>query len=206
MRAMNEFDIKAKDWDSNIRHVDRAVSVAKSIRKALPLNKNMSAMEYGAGTGLLSIELKDYLKSIVLMDSSEGMVKVTASKIADSGFSNLISMLWDLEKNNFNAGFDLIFNLMVLHHVSDIDILIHRFYSLLNKGGFIAIADLYPEDGTFHGPDFKGYFGFDPDQLGNFLLAKGFHNVRHEECYNVNKIASDGTVRDFPVFLLTGEK
>lgn len=203
---MSEFDIKAKDWDNNIRHVDRARSVANSIRQAFPLNKNMTALEYGAGTGLLSIELKDYLKSIILMDSSEGMVKVTQSKIADSGFSNLTAILWDLEKNNYNAGFDLIYNLMVLHHVTDIDILLNRFYSLLNKGGFIAIADLYPEDGTFHGTDFNGHFGFNPDHLGNMLLGKGFRNVRHEKCYNMNKIASDGIARDFPVFLLTGEK
>lgn len=203
---MNEFDSKARDWDNNIRHVDRAKSVAGSIKSAIPLNKDLRALEYGAGTGLLSMELKDSLKSIVLMDSSEGMINVTSSKIKSAGVNNLTTVLWDLEKEVYQDSFDLIYTLMVLHHVSDIDIIINRFYCMLNSGGSIAIADLYTEDGSFHGDNFKGFYGFDPDVIGKTLISKGFHNVKHEKCYNIRKTILTGEVKDFPVFLLTAKK
>jgi hypothetical protein len=32
-----------------------------------------------------------------------------------------------------------------------------------------AIADLYPEDDSFHGEGFAGYKGFDPEELSGLL-------------------------------------
>ena len=203
---MNEFDVKAQEWDSNKRHIERAITVAGSIKMAISLNKSMSALEYGAGTGLLSMELKDYLGSVVLMDNSEGMIRVTASKIMDSGIANMTPVLWDLEKDVYKGRFDLIYSLMVLHHVNNVDLILSRFYSMLNNGGFIAIADLYPEDGSFHGKGFSGHKGFDPEMLRYMLISKGFRNVKHDKCYIISKTLIGGEMMDFPLFLLTGEK
>ena len=53
--------------------------------------------------------------------------------------------------NDYKAGkFDLIFTQMVLHHVSDIETIINRLSQLLNPGGYLAVADLYEEDGSFY--------------------------------------------------------
>ena len=48
---MNEFDIKAAEWDKNQMHWDRSEAIAKEIIKLIPLKKEMTALEYGAGTG-----------------------------------------------------------------------------------------------------------------------------------------------------------
>ena len=50
---------------------------------------------------------------------------------------------------------------MVLHHVTDIENIIRKFHNLLNPDGHLAIADLYTEDGSFHGKEFTGHKGFD---------------------------------------------
>ena len=55
---MTNFDERAKDWDSDPKKVERARAVAEAIRKAIPLTANMSALEYGCGTGLLSFALQ----------------------------------------------------------------------------------------------------------------------------------------------------
>ena len=91
---------------------------------------------------------------------------------------------------------------MVLHHVTDIESLINKFYNLLNPGGHLAIADLYPEDGSFHGEGFTGHRGFDPSKLSGLLLNQGFQNISHRKCYVISKKISDVETQQFDVFLL----
>ena len=67
---------------------------------------------------------------------------------------------------------------MVLHHIVSIQSLFERFYNMLLPGGFLAIADLFTEDGSFHGEGFDGHKGFDPEQLKVQLQKTGFKEVR----------------------------
>ena len=158
---MNEFVIKAAGWDQNPMHWDRSEAIAFEIERMLPLNAEMRVLEYGAGTGITSFLLKDHVKEITLMDNSSEMVRVMTEKIKTAKVKNLKVLNFNLEQSDYlNERFDLIFTQMVLHHVADIDLIISRFYKLLNPGGYLAIADLYPEDGSFHGDDFTGHRGF----------------------------------------------
>src|SRR5450759_2489142 len=149
---MNEFDLKAAEWDQNPIIWERAEAIANEIKRLIPLKKQMTALEFGAGTGVTSFILKDFLKEITLMDNSTEMVKVMNNKIKTSRVENLKTLNFNLEQDDFkDAKFDFIFNQMVLHHISDIENIITKFYNLLNPGGFLAIADLYTENGSFHG-------------------------------------------------------
>lgn len=203
---MSEFDAKARDWDKNKMHTDRAEAIAGALIKMVPLNNKMKALEYGAGTGLLSFILKNRLEEITLMDSSTEMVRVTQEKINSERADNMNVICLDLEKNDINEKYDLIYNQMVLHHVTDIEKLLIKFFSLLNPGGFLAIADLYSEDGTFHGEGFSGYKGFDIEKLGTMLISIGFKSINHQQCYTLTKSISPTEVKDFPVFLLTATR
>jgi hypothetical protein len=91
---------------------------------------------------------------------------------------------------------------MVLHHVIDIGNIIKKFYNLLNPGGYLAIADLYPEDGSFHGADFIGHKGFDIETLSNQIKEQGFTNISHRQCFVINKKTSETETKQFGVFLL----
>ena len=200
---INEFDIKAAEWDKNPMHWDRSVAIANEIKKLIPLKKQMVALEYGAGTGITSFLLKDYLKEITLMDSSSEMVRVMNEKIKTTKVKNLKTLNFDLEHTDYKGGkFDLIFTQMVLHHVTDIENIIKKFYNLLNPGGYLAIADLYPEDGSFHGEDFTGHKGFDIEILSNQIRKPGFTNISHRKCFVINKKISDTETKQFDVFLL----
>ena len=201
---MNEFDIKAAEWDKSMMHRERAEKVAGEIMKQIPLNRTMSALEFGAGTGLLSFMLKDHLREITLIDNSQGMVKVLNEKLKTAEAKNLKVVFADLEHDDYEEGsFDLIYTLMVLHHVVDVETIIKKFRGLLNPGGYLAIADLYSEDGSFHGGGFTGHRGFDPGQLSALLQKHGFTGISHRKVYVIERAVSENSREKYDVFLLT---
>ena len=204
---MNEFDIKAAGWDQNQMHWDRSEAVAKEIIKHIPLNKQMTALEFGAGTGITSFYLKDNLKEITLMDNSSEMVKIMSRKIETSGAKNLNFVNFDLEHSDYREKkFDLVFTQMVLHHIANTEDIIIKFHSILNPGGYLAIADLYPEDGSFHGAGFNGHLGFDLSNLSGLLLRNGFEKTSHNQCYVIKREVSETETKSYNVFLLTANR
>ena len=200
---MSEFDARARDWDKNQRYIDRSEAVAKAMLQTIPFQKSMKALEYGSGTALLSFALKDKFEEIVLMDNSLEMTRVTEEKIADLKIQNMKPLFFDLEHQDYRGKFDIIYNQMVMHHVNDVDAVLSKFYHLLNPGGYLAIADLYAEDGSFHSEGFSGHHGFDIEHLSDKLKAIGFTNIEHQQCYSINKTDENGNVKEFPIFLLT---
>jgi ubiquinone/menaquinone biosynthesis C-methylase UbiE len=92
---------------------------------------------------------------------------------------------------------------MVLHHVTDYKSMLKTFYKMLNSGGYLAIADLYPEDGSFHGFEVTDvHHGFDTKELEELLVSFGFSNIAHRTCFEV--VRASGT--KYPVFLLVAQK
>ena len=203
---MSEFDNRAGDWDKNQIHIQRSEAIATELINRVPLTNKMTALEYGAGTGLLSFILKDRLAAILLMDNSQEMIKVTESKIAASGNRNMKALQIDLEKEDYEGQFDIVYNQMVLHHVNNIDLIISKFHALIKPGGYLAIADLYSEDGSFHGEGFTGHMGFDVDLLKLQLENHAFINVEVKLCYVIKREDEKGEIKEYPVFLIIANK
>jgi tRNA (cmo5U34)-methyltransferase len=200
---MNEFDLKASEWDKNPMHWDRSVAIVNEFLKQVPVSKAMTALEYGAGTGITSFLLKDHFKEITMMDSSTEMVKIMNEKISSAKAKNLKALFFDLEKKEWTGGkFDLLITQMVLHHVIDLDNIFRKFFNIIKPGGYLAIADLYAEDGSFHGDGFTGHSGFDTDVLADRLREHGFGNIFSKKCFVINKKISESVSRQFDVFLL----
>jgi ubiquinone/menaquinone biosynthesis C-methylase UbiE len=203
---MNEFDIKAAEWDLNPMHWDRSKAIAVEIIKIVPLNKKMKVLEYGAGTGITSFLLKDYVGEITLMDNSQEMVRITNEKIASTKANNLKTLICDLETEDYEGKFDLIFTQMVMHHVNDTEKIISKFSKLLNSEGHLVIADLYEEDGSFHGEGFTGHNGFNIDKLSDTLKGNNFSDLSHRTCFVIDRKISETGSKKFEVFLLDGKK
>jgi 2-polyprenyl-3-methyl-5-hydroxy-6-metoxy-1,4-benzoquinol methylase len=199
---MSEFDNRAREWDNNQIHIDRSIAIAAEMKKKLPADRLLKALEYGAGTGLLSFQLKDKFSEIVLMDNSQEMIKVCKEKIEYYHTGHIKPIWFDLEHNDYKEKFDIIYSQMVLHHVNDVELILNKFHSMLNTGGILAIADLYTEDGSFHGPEVKVHPGFDPDKLKENLEQKGFYHGEYKTCFVVKRPDN----LEYPVFLLTAIK
>lgn len=203
----NHFDQVAKTWDENPIHTLRTKAIADKLLKTITFNKDWKALEYGSGTGLLSFALMDHLAQITLMDNSVEMNEQAKSKIKDTGASHLKTVVFNLEHEDYKPEtFDLIFSQMVLHHVKDIDAILLKFNALLNTGGYIAIADLYTEDGTFHGADVDVHHGFDPETLLDQVSKAGFTDAVLEPCYDLRRPDENQVERVYPIFLLVARK
>jgi len=167
-----------------------------------PLNPSMKALEFGAGTGILSFMLKDRMAEITLIDSSSEMIKVCEEKIAYHRAKHMKAICMDLEHSDPGQQYDLIYSQMVLHHVIGIEATLKKFFTLLNPGGTLAIADLYTEDGSFHGPEVNVHWGFDPDQLSEMLKLVGFHTSESKNCFVIKRESG----KNYPLFLLVAKK
>jgi ubiquinone/menaquinone biosynthesis C-methylase UbiE len=203
---MNEFDQKAMSWDDDPIRVARTRAVADAIRKHVPLTPGMSAMEYGCGTGLLSFELRGDIGPITLADSSEGMLLVLRDKITALGAVNMHPVKLDLAVDPTPADrFDLLYNLMTLHHIPDVERALWRFHALLRPNGWLAICDLDTEDGSFHDPGADVHHGFHREDLERQLKSLGCVEVRSVTAYELER-ERGGTKRVYPLFLLLGRK
>ncbi len=202
----NYFDSVAQNWDANQIHHHRTEAIAAEIRKLLPKKEDLTAMEFGAGTGLLSIALKEEFSEIMLMDNSLQMVCVTIEKLAEDDIFHLKPYFFDLEKNIYSAkNYDVIFSQMAMHHTINVEDIIAKFYNILNNNGLLIIADLYTEDGTFHDREFSGHLGFEPRKLAEMATLSGFTNIKYHQCYVIEKQTDTGT-KQYPVFIFVASK
>src|SRR5215208_4274993 len=186
---MTNFDERARDWDSDPDKVERARTVAEAIRRAIPLSNDMKALEYGCGTGLLSFALQSDLGQITLADTSQGMLEVLREKIADAGVTNMHPVRLDLASDLLpTESYDLTYSLMTLHHLQDVKDMLAKFRDLLTPNGYLLVADLDKEDGSFHTDGSTDvHLGFDRNELQQIVEAIGFGNVTFSTAYEIKK-------------------
>jgi ubiquinone/menaquinone biosynthesis C-methylase UbiE len=205
---MNYFDNAAATWDNDPARIERSRAIAEEIIHILPLSKQWNVLEYGCGTGLLSFLLQPYVKSIVLADESPEMLRVLGEKIARYRIDNMHPRQLNLINDRYDGKHDLICTQMVLHHIIETEKIITIFYKLLNKDGYLCIADLVEEDGSFHAhhEKYDGHNGFDTTQLAAILTSVGFVNIAVCTCCNIERKTDHGTIKTYPIFLMIGAR
>ena len=190
---------KANDYDATKNRTKNVKNIAQGILKEISFSKGMKIMDFGSGTGLLLSKIAPFVGKITAVDISASMNNVLKAKEVDCEIQILEI---DLTKEKLDEKFDSIISSMTLHHVDDVKGLFKHFYTLLNKKGTIAIADLDKENGSFHTSD-TGVFhcGFDREEFKNLAKNAGFRNLKIQSISTVQKPTGN-----YPVFLLTGEK
>ncbi len=194
---VDNFDDKAQTWDQPDK-IERANVIAAAIKTRVPLDKTTRLLEYGAGTGLVSVALSDAVGPITMADTSTGMREVMETKIAGGVLPD--ARIWDLDLSQGGGvpdeRFDLLVTALVLHHIEDLDAALDSFARLLEPGGHLCVADLDHEDGSFHGDGFGGHHGFKHEDLAASLTKAGFKDVSFQPCHSIEK---DG--RNYSMFL-----
>jgi len=195
------FAHKSKSWDMNSKRVQNAKGIAELIVKNIKLDKSMELMDFGAGTGLLSYFVAPYVKKIVAVDNSPSMLLEFEAKCDEFACETEV-IEKDLSVESLDRTFDGVISSMTIHHLEDIIALFEKLYAMVKKGGFIAIADLDSEDGSFHS-DNTGvhHHGFDREALQLIAENAGFKDVKFDLASTINK-----PHRTFTVFLLTAVK
>jgi len=202
------FDDKAKDWDNDPAKLERAQLLANELMQFLKTGKTLNAFEFGCGTGLVSYYLRDFFKTITLADNSEGMINVLKEKIKNENLSNMNPLLIDLLADKISLEKqDVIYNLMTMHHILDLDKMIGIFNAMTTIGGYLCIADLVEEDGSFHAhhQNFDGHNGFDKNELTLLLAKNGYEIALYKIFFEIEKKLENET-KKYPIFLMIGKK
>ncbi len=201
---MATFDERARDWDTP-RRVARANEAAETIAAAIDIPPGCRAIEVGAGTGLLGLALRPRLGSLVLADTSDGMLAEGDRKIRDGRLEGVRTAHFDVATDAPPSGapFDLVLSLLLLHHVQDTSAALAGMLRLLALDGRVAAIDLDTEDGSFHSPEAEGvhHHGFDRERLADLARAAGFADVRVGDGHPI-----DDEGRTYPMFLLTARR
>jgi len=206
MNSPTHFDASAKTWDSDPVKLARALAVAEGIRNSIILSPQMRALEYGCGTGLLSFALQPHLEHITLADSSIGMLTVLNEKLAASHTQNMHTIRLDLVTDPTpGERYNLIYTMMTFHHIENTESMLQTLHAMLTSPGYLCIADLDTEDGSFHGQGFSGHKGFDRKELCRKATNAGFRNVNFTTVFHMTKSDSAGQT-EFPLFLMVAEK
>ena len=197
---MSHFDKKAKDWDKGDIQVNGAKVIADAIAKEIKLHDNMEILDFGVGTGLLGFEIAKSVKKVYGVDTSPKMLEKLEEKNREN--LNIIPLCQDIIKEPLSQKFDGLVSSMTLHHVENLKDFFTTIHNNLEKNGFISIADLESEDGTFHSDNIGVFhFGFDKATLVSIVQECGFKDLKFENINTINK-----PHRDFGVFLLTATK
>lgn len=198
-----DFDTLSVGWDQEPRRQRLAADIAAGILAQVPLTREMRLLDYGCGTGLVAMHLLPHVGGITGLDSSAGMLQVFAAKIGDGDRQRVRLELLDLSAGGAFAGtFDVIVAAMLLHHVDDPLSLIATLSAHLAPGGFLCLADLDSEDGTFH-DDAAGvrHHGFDRDMVVHWLRQAGLEPLPVTTVAVIDKQSQSGQLRSYPVFL-----
>jgi ubiquinone/menaquinone biosynthesis C-methylase UbiE len=202
------FNEAASSWDEEPRRVHLASEVAEAVKREVALSSDMDVLDYGCGTGLVSLFLQPLVRSITGADTSDGMLEILRAKVTAQRLSNVKTLLLEAGQESLPPeSFDLVVSSMTLHHVEDLDTLLRDFYRVLRPGGLLALADLDTEDGSFHGHVLSAaHSGFDRERMRGMLEVAGFKDTRAVTAAMLEKPDAQGVIRTYSVFLVTARK
>ncbi len=188
------FDEDAKKWDLSPRRQALAEAVSKAILEKFEFKSSYRLLDVGAGTGLLSRRLMPHVTSITGVDSSKSMLEKFEKLGKKAKAKNCDILSFECESK-----FDAIVSSMTMHHIKNIEALFCKLHSLLKAEGFIALADLAPEDGSFHEQNNSGVYhlGFGEKELLFYAQKAGFNKCEYRIVHTLEK------EKKYDIFLFT---
>ena len=161
----HDFNYKAETFDSP-KNIFLANLVCQAVEKQIDLLSDKEILDFGGGTGLLTLPLAKQAKSVTLVDISEKMLEQARLKAEQQDIKNIQFLEQDLLVNPLEQQFDLIVVSRVLHHMPDIDATLAMFHHHLRENGQVFIADFTKIEPNHH--------GFDLAELETKLAQNGF--------------------------------
>ncbi|MDD3077562.1 MAG: methyltransferase domain-containing protein [Paludibacter sp.] len=198
----DSFAKRATQWDSP-QKVNMTDAFVAAMLKVVEPEKNWTALEIGAGTGLVGMQVLPKVKKMVFEDTSEAMLGVLKEKLQKSDNAQIVHGEVAEYKN---CDIDFAFSCMAFHHIVDIDATLEHLATITRKGATIVVGDVRTEDGSFHHFEPIPHTGFDTDELGRQFEKAGF-KVHFVKTYNILKRErTPGVISEYEQFMLVAQK
>ena len=180
----NVFEELAKRYDTEER-MELAKIILKEVRPELQNSQSKSLIDYGSGTGLISLELSDLVDSILLVDSSQQMLEVAKAKITNKGMTNARVLYSDFTQDTPELKADIVLLSLVLLHIPDTKKILQELYTILNDGGKLLIVDFDKNENIYHP---KVHNGFTHEEMKKALSDIGFTSIEMKTFHHGNRI------------------
>jgi len=199
---MNDnFISKAAQWDSPDKIDMTTKFLSEMLFNVNPLS-SWKALEIGAGTGLVGLNVEPLVGKVVMVDTSESMLEVLKQKVYNhSKVEILHGEVFDYKQQDI----DFVFSAMAFHHLSDVEKTLQHLASITKQGSWVVVGDLITEDGSFHGFQPIPYCGFDTDVLSKQFVKADF-DVKLVKIYNVITRIIDEKVTNYEQFILIAKR
>nr|MDH3153763.1 methyltransferase domain-containing protein [Bacillus licheniformis] len=180
----NVFEQIAKRYDTEER-IELAKVIVNEVRPELRNSQSKSLIDYGSGTGLISLELSDLVHSILLVDSSKQMLEVAKAKISRKGIANAKTLYSDFTQETPELKADIVLMSLVLLHIPDTNKILQELFGILNDGGKLIIIDFDKNDKIQHP---KVHNGFSHEELKKRLSDIGFKSTEMKTFFHGRRI------------------
>lgn len=200
---MNDnFAHRAAEWDSPEKTKMTEIFVAEMLR-LVDIQNDWKALEIGAGTGLVGMQLLSKVGNLVFEDTSSAMLDVLKGKLtAESPVEIVHGEVYDYNKQDI----DLAFSCMAFHHIPDIERTLSHLAVITKPNATVVIGDLLSEDGSFHRFEPIPHKGFDLDWLKNQFKKTGFQVLTAEPYHMLRRERTEGVITDYLQFILVARK
>lgn len=187
MVSIKFWDKLSKSYDNKVlKKYDNAYKDTVRLSKKY-INEKDNVLDFGCGTGLGTIELSKYAKTIHGIDLSTGMIKNANNKIKGEKINNIKFEVKDIfSKSLVKESYDVVLAFNILHFIDDIDRTLDRINKLLKENGkFIAVTDCFREGKKVGGVKEYclrkiGMLSYSCDELKNKIESNGFYTLEEK--------------------------
>lgn len=160
-------------------------------------------LDYGGGTGLVTLNIAEYFEAVTLMDASPHMVDIFEHKVSNLNQTSIKTLVGDvlLDDTILNhKNYDVIVLSLVLLHSGNYKLLLQKLYNQLNSGGMMILVDFDKNENIYHP---KVYNGFEQMDIIHVFNKLGLINPQINTFYSGKKIFMK---QDASLFIATGTK
>ncbi len=140
------------------------------------VHEESSICDYGAGTGIFTIEMAKRTKNkVYALDSSDDMVESIKEKVQINGLDNLLVKRVETDQVPLdNESIDLFVLITVFHHIQDTTTFISEIKRVLKRGGRVALVEFHKGESPMGPP--AGH-RLSPSELEALFVPSGFSHV-----------------------------
>lgn len=187
------WDKMAKSYDASTeKHFNDANSRVINYTKGY-CRESDDLLDLGCGTGMIIIDLADYVNKITAVDSSSEMIKAAKQKTINKGIANINFEIDNITEFGFiKEKYDIITAFNLLLYLTEPEVVLKKIYDSLPSGGyFISVTDCMGEKTILKGiMKFVSALGFIPKMnyftritLESIIKSAGFQIVFSENVH-----------------------
>jgi ubiquinone/menaquinone biosynthesis C-methylase UbiE len=173
--------------------------IRQEIEKEWGNQSDKRVLDFGCGTGMISLPFAGKVKQLFLVDVSSEMTKITQEKITQQGLLNTTVLTADFLQELPTFKVDTILVSLVLLHIPQTAEILQHLADMLTERGQLIIVDFDKNPLVYHE---RVHNGFEQTMLQQ-MLSKNFSKVHSRTFYEGNHLFMNQAAT---MFILHAEK